>query len=225
VTRIPLAQELRWAWRSVRARGARAWFIVGLMAVALAGNTLVFSVVDSLIFHTLPFRDADQLVQIVSKRGGDFILSGPLMEAWRQQRDIFAGVEGYRPESLFLLNGDTAESIEAADITPGLLALLGVAPRWGRALTEADAAVPDDTKVLIAEGLARRRFGRPELALGKRLETTSQSHEVVGVMPAAFAFPRGVPAGTTQMWLPLQTSGSPVDGTSWSWPTWKKKVN
>jgi len=48
--------EIRWAWRNIIARRWRAALTVGLLALALAATTIVFSAADSLVFvasHTL----------------------------------------------------------------------------------------------------------------------------------------------------------------------------
>src|SRR5262245_5582593 len=56
--------DLRWAWRGVRARGWRAIFIVMLLAVAMAANTVVFSAADAFVFNRAPFPDAAHLAVI-----------------------------------------------------------------------------------------------------------------------------------------------------------------
>ena len=56
--------EFRWALRNLRARGWRAPLAAALLAIALAANSLVFSTADSLVFHRVPYRDAERLVEI-----------------------------------------------------------------------------------------------------------------------------------------------------------------
>src|SRR6185436_5061803 len=75
-------QELKWAWRGVRARGARGWLVAGLLGIAIAANTLVFAVADSVVFNRVPYPNADRIVQIQSVlrpgSGGDVFFSASL---------------------------------------------------------------------------------------------------------------------------------------------------
>ena len=104
---------------------------------------------------------------------------------------MFSGVHGYLDKTLFLTGGGEPELVPTADITPGLIELLGAVPRWGRSLDAADAREIDPQVVVISERLARRRFGNPSQAVGRHLETTDRPLLVVGVMRADFRFPEG----------------------------------
>lgn len=191
-----LGFELRWAVRSVLSRGWRAALIVGLLAVTLAANALVFAVADSTLFRRVPYPDADRIVEILSRRqpgGRDTrFMSAALLDLWREQTDLFAGVEAYLGKGgVFVVGEDTAEQVPTADVTPGLIELLGVAPSWGRTFTDSDTDAAGAIPTLIGETMARRRFGRPESALGQRLATTGEPLLIVGVMPEDFRFPNG----------------------------------
>src|SRR5262245_45537736 len=93
--------EMRWAWRNVRARGRRAGLAAALLAAALAANAVVFSVADSLVFHRAPYSDAHRLVAI-ERRGGGGFLTPALLDQWRRETELFAGVHGYLTKTLFL---------------------------------------------------------------------------------------------------------------------------
>jgi len=94
--------DLRWAWRNLRARGWRPVLAAVLLAVALAAHTLMFTVADSLVFHRAPYGEPDRLVEFQerdARTGRSFgaFLTVPLLEEWRNQRDLFEGAEGHRP--------------------------------------------------------------------------------------------------------------------------------
>jgi predicted permease len=180
-----------------------------LLATALAANTLVFSAADSLVFHRAPYRDVDRLVEIrqldarTGQPGPSGFLSPPLLVEWRKQTDLFSGVEGYLNKVIFLSGAGEPERVDAADVTTGLIDLLGTRPRWGRTFTADDAREADAQPVLIAESLARERFGDPAAAVGQRLETTAEPLAIVGVMPAAFRYPDG----SQRIWRALDPRG------------------
>jgi putative ABC transport system permease protein len=188
-------RELHWAWRGVRGRGLRAALVVVLVALALAGNALIFAVADALVFNRVPYPSADRIVEIHAvdtpdQTNGDRFFSAALLDEWRKQTDLFSSVQGYLTKNVFVVSDGRSEIASTTDITPGLIELLGVAPAWGRTLSEVDARETAVLPSLLSAQLARQLFGRPEHALGKTVETTAYPLLVVGVMADDFAFPR-----------------------------------
>ncbi len=208
-----LLRDARWAWRNLRSRGWRPVLAVGLLAVALAANTLVFAAADSLVFHRAPYRDFEQLIEIQQRnartgRPGSSFVTPALLDEWRKQTDLLSGVEGHLFKVIFLSGTGEPMLVQAADVTVGLVGLLGERPRWGRGFLEEDAHQTNPQPVLIAESLAIERFGDPSRAVGQRLETTADPLVVVGVMPASFRFPDG----SQRIWRALDPRGPLADG-------------
>jgi predicted permease len=178
-----------------------------LLSVALAANAVLFSVADSVIFHRIPYADSERLVEIHRRTGtgrrGDAFMSPALLDAWREQKDLFVGVEGHLSKSLFLAGDGEPEIVATADVTIGLMDLLGVRPGWGRGFVAGDERQLTEPPVLIAESLARERFGSPAAAVGQRLATTGEPLIVIGVMPSDFRFPDNV----HRIWRALDPRG------------------
>ncbi|HUL74211.1 MAG TPA: ABC transporter permease [Vicinamibacterales bacterium] len=177
--------ELVSAWRGVRSRGWRAALAGVLLAVSLAANTIVFSATDALVFRRVPYPADDELVEL-----NRYLPSRELLE-WRRQTDLFTALHGYATRPVFLQAQGQPEIVDVADVTPGLIDMLGVSAGWGRSLADADARETSGEVVLVSEDLARRRFGRPADAVGRTLETTGAPLVIVGVMGADFRFPMG----------------------------------
>lgn len=208
-----LAGEALWAWRSVRGRARRAVLSAAIVGLSLGAATLVFSTADSLVFRRVPYADPDRLVEIrsVDPRSGDLgdaFLSAPLLEEWRKQRDLFVGVQGYLTKAVFLTDDVGSTIVQCADVTVGLIELLGVEPKWGRLFAPGDERQSSPQPVLIAEQLARERFGDPSAAVGRRIETTAEPLFVVGVMADAFRFPNS----THRIWRALDPRGELARG-------------
>jgi predicted permease len=181
---------------------------IGLLAVALAANTLMFAVADSLVFHRAPYSAADRLVELQERdvrtgRGFGTSLTVPLLDEWRNQRDLFEGLEGHLHKVIFLSGSAGPELVPAADVTVGLTSLLGVRPRWGRPFAPGDERPTGTQAVLISESLARQRFGDPARAVGQTMETTADPLMVIGVMPAAFRYP----GDSERIWRALDPRG------------------
>ena len=200
--------ELHWAWRNIRARGWRSVLTSGLLALALAATTIVFSAADSLVFRRVAYEDADRLITFETRdattgRPGGGFASAALLDEWRKQTDLFAGVHGHLYKTIFLIGNGEPELVPAADVTDGLIEMLGTRPQWGRSLNDEDTRHTDIQAVVIAEALARQRFADPANAVGQTIETTAEPLLVVGVMPASFRFPDG----TQRIWRAFDPRG------------------
>jgi predicted permease len=201
-----IANEVRWALRGIRARGWRAALMVMLLAVALAANTVLFSAADALVFMRLPYRDAGRLVEFSGFSPTDpraamrWMVPPNVFDSLRQRMDLFGDVQGYITGSYTFLPGIAGpEMIRHTFVTPGLVEMLGWTPKWGRTLTAQDAAETGARMVLVAEELARERFGSPALAVGAQLETSDESIVIAGVMASGFKFPDS----PQRIWRPL----------------------
>ncbi len=201
-------REMRWAWRNITARRWRAALTIGLLALTLAATTIVFSAADSLVFRRVAYPAADRLITFDTRdaktgRPGGGFATAAMLDEWRKQTDLFSGVHGHLYKTIFLVGSGEPELVPAADVTVGLIDMLGVRPRWGRTFSADDTEQTDVHAVLIAEAIARERFGDPARAVGQRIETTAEPLQVVGVMPASFRFPDG----TQRIWRAFDSRG------------------
>ncbi len=201
-------REIRWAWRNITARRWRAALTIGLLALALAATTIVFSAADSLVFRRVAYPAADRLITFDTRdaktgRPGGGFASAAVLDEWRKQTELFSGVHGHLYKTIFLIGNGEPELVPAADVTVGLIEMLDVRPRWGRTFSADDTQHTDVHVVLIAEAIARERFGDPARAVGQRIATTAEPLQVVGVMPASFRFPDG----TQRIWRAFEPQG------------------
>jgi predicted permease len=193
--------ELRWAWRGVRARGWRAVLIVLLFGVTLGASAVVFSAADAFVFRTVPYERPDGLVilQRPISSNSDYTKVAAVIE-WRKHQDLFAAVHGHdRAGPMFLSIGDVTEGIGSHRITPGLLEMLGVVPTIGRPFVDGDGAPGSPEVAIVSDRLARRLFGSPDDALGQLLPAGDRTPRIIGVVPPAFRFP----GASEHIWLPL----------------------
>ena len=112
---------------------------------------------------------------------------------------LFDGIGAYSGWGFTITGGDRAESVDGARVTPELLQVLGVQPLHGRLLHAGEGAPGRDRVTILGESLWRRRFGADPSAVGRTIEIDGIGHEIIGVLPASFAFPDGASA----MWLPI----------------------
>jgi putative ABC transport system permease protein len=188
------------AWRSlVRNPGALVLAVVAL-ALGIGGATAMFAVVDAVLLNPLPYANGDRLRELtIDPAPGsprpDF--QPAQVEAIRSRTETFLAVERYGMGAEALTDGD-AEMVASPSLTPGFLHVLGAAPIVGRLFT-ADEADRGARVVLIGERLWRTRFGGAPDVVGRRIALEGVPHEVVGVLPARFAYPER----TAAIWHPL----------------------
>ena len=189
-----LGSDLRQAFRALTARPGTTALAVGLLALAIAACTAVFTVADAVIFKPVPYQHADRLVPIgIARRPGAWptLNATPaLVRAW-QESGAFARVEAHASMSGTTLDeGLEPRSVPQSWITPGMLDLLGVRPMRGRAFTHEDTQAANPP-ALISEALWRSQFGADPSIVGRRVSVEGKPTEIVGVMPAHFRFPLG----------------------------------
>jgi predicted permease len=197
-----LGHDLRLAVRSLLASRAQTMLAVLTLALGIGINTAVFSVLDSILWRPVPFRDAARFVELanfnVARKFTYLGASRQLLLQWRGQADLFDRVETYERSSLLYEDVTGAEMVPGAILTPGLLGMLGVPARLGRTFVDGDGRDGADDRVVVSDRFWRVRLHADPSAVAKRLTIGGRPYTVVGVMPATFRFPSDI----EDLWLP-----------------------
>jgi putative ABC transport system permease protein len=106
----------------------------------------------------------------------------------------------YTNTSITLSEGEEAERVNAAFVSPGLFSLLGVRPAIGQGFAPGDTAWVESSPVMISEELWDRRFGRDPAIVGRTIQLSLGARQVVGVLPRSFDFP----SSDIQVWYPAR---------------------
>jgi predicted permease len=88
--------------------------------------------------------------------------------------------------------------VPAMGVTASFFDTLGVRAALGRTLVATDDAPNAEPVVVLSDAVWRRRFGADPSVVGTRVTINDRLHEVVGIMPEGFAFPRGA-----ELWMPV----------------------
>lgn len=182
------------------------------LALGVGATTAVFSALDAVVLRPLPFAAPERLVEIDDVRiplrwpgGESFPKGSPDITDLEGLDGVFDGVAAYAPGGLNLSGVGSPRRIQVGVVTPDLFAILGVPPLVGRSFT-AEEGQPDGPRVaLISEPLWRTGFGADRAALGRSVTLNGRAYDVVGVMPAWFAFPE-----EAEVWIPLSVPATPA---------------
>ena len=171
------------------------------LALGIASTTAIFSVVDSVLLHPLPYPQSDQIVYVsqTNRTTGEMIdaFSPANYLDMAEQNRVFSVMAAGRGWQGNLSGGDRPERIRMTMITASFFPLFGVSPMLGRVLLPSDESPGGDHVVVLSYGLWQRRYGADRALIGRSIELDSQPYEVVGVMPPTFS-----PDDYGELWLP-----------------------
>lgn len=204
--------ELGRAIRSLRQQPLFAAVVVLTLALGIGANTVVFTVVDSVLLTPLPYPQAERLVRLYnfyddgSGRGSAFVV-GPAFAAYRGLDDVFDGLATeftYREVGADLVTGERPVRVTGMPVSAGLFETLGIDLAIGRefARDEENGA----RLAILGHGLWQTAFAADPQVLGRAVELDGVPYTVVGVAPSGFRNPLG---WQVDLWIPedLQSPG------------------
>jgi len=200
--------DLRVAGRILLKNPGFAAVAVFVLALSIAGNTMVFSIADAVLLRPLPFAAPENLVAIRSQWFGPAAASGPVSFPdfldLRRRNHVFEGMAVYRTDNFIVTAGEESASITGAVVSADLFHLLGARPAHGRTFrSEEDdpARAEGSLPAIISARLWKARFGADPAAVGRSLIVNDRPLTIVGIMEPEFQFP--IQADTPDLWIPI----------------------
>jgi len=186
-----LQQDLKYAARTFARTPGFVITACLVTALGIGATTAAFSVTNYVFLRPLPYADPDRLVT-VWHRTPDYRLemSPPNYRDLKAQTTSFDALGAYHGFDANVVAGAEPERLTGAAVTSEVLPLLGVRPAIGRLFTAEEERQATGSFAVLSYGLWQRAFGGDAGVLGRTIRIDGTPHLVVGVMPAAFAFPR-----------------------------------
>jgi putative ABC transport system permease protein len=198
-----LAFDARLALRGLRRDRAYALASVAMLALALALNTTVFTVMDAMLFRGYPGvpRSHELVFLQEHDRRGLCCISYADAGDWQTQARSFQGLALIGGRTIALRDAEgRAMDLRVTTVGANLFGLLGVPPVLGRDFTAADAAPGARPVVMLSERLWQARFGGRAGVVGAVVHVDGAPAEIVGIMPPGFEFPM---TATDGLWMPI----------------------
>ncbi len=181
--------------------------IAALLSLVLGIGSVgaMFAVVYGVLLAPLPYGEPERLVSV----GLDTPAAGEIRQppavwfTYRQHAKSLSDVGISRTGSANVWtegDGKPADSVIATWVNASMVSLLQVPPLLGRTFTREEEMRGGPDAVILSEAEWRSRFHAASDILGRTLMVNSVPRQVVGVMPARFAFP----AARTRLWLPVK---------------------
>jgi putative ABC transport system permease protein len=203
-----MLSDLRHAFRCLAKSPGFTVIVLLTLALGLGVNTSMYTVVDVLLFRSVPFEDPERLLSIVGTTPQTQFdgFSFPELEEIRAQ----AAGPGKAFESITTLSqwnntlaepGKTAERLLSLDASADFFNTFRIQPMLGRAFTK-DEEVPGRNQVaILSYAVWQSRFAGDPKILGRAIRLNAEQVTVIGVMPASFVAPLFF--GPIDLWRPI----------------------
>jgi len=185
--------DVRYALRSFRRQKLATGLVVTMLALGIAANIVVFSLVNALLLRPFPFDHPDRLVFFNEKAPRwnlDVVgINYPDFWEWHEHQRAFEAIALYDGQAFNLADDQRPERIGGAQVTRDFAKVLGVQPILGRMFTPEEDRPKGPRAVVLSERLWRTRFGADQNVLGRSLRLDGEPWTIVGVLPARAEFP------------------------------------
>lgn len=185
-------QDLRFGLRTLVKKPGFTVTAVLTLAMGIGATSAVFSVVDRILFRSLPYSDPEKLVSFGFKapiESLEFML-GTDYVIWRGQQTPFESVTTLTPAG-----GDCDVTdqhptrLTCAYVESNFLPTLGIQPIVGRNFSRDEDRPNAPRVVMLSYGLWRSRFGGDPGIIGKNISLDGQRAAIIGVLAADFEMP------------------------------------
>jgi predicted permease len=191
-----ILQDLRYAFRTMRRDAAFCAVAVLILGLGIGANTAIFSVVNTVLFRPLPFRDPSRLVWIanVLPSGG---LSGVTSRVsnyrdYRTMNRSFDDLTAYFAFSDYgsytLTEFGEPERLIGYGVAQNFFQMLGIRLALGRPFDNEECKWNGRKAVILSHGLWQRRFGSDPHIVGRSITLNGAPTIVTGVLPESFDF-------------------------------------
>lgn len=224
-----LLRDLGFGARLLWRRPAFTAVAVLSLALGIGLSTVMFSVVNAVLFAPTPVREPERLAEIYTSQLAEMpylTTSYPDFLDLQSSTDAFSGMAAHAMvRGLFRRGEDRAEIVLGEVVNEGYFDVLGIRLARGRPFTpEENRTELTDPVMVLSHGFWQRRLGGEPGVLGRTIELSGVTYTVVGVAPAGFA--GSIPGLAPEFWAPLamveklnfsgiqSQSSTPVPGTT-----------
>src|SRR4030095_25745 len=187
-----LRQDLRYALRRLKHKPGFTIVVVLILALGIAANTAIFSVVNSVLLAPLPYADPDRLVVVKETNPSksverNSVSPGNFLDL--QEAQLFDSVTAFYETATTLQGTQDTEQVATAQVSVEFFKTLGVKPALGQpppegisgAAFEVGRFMSGDRMVVISDGLWKRRYASDPSIVGKKITINGSDWEGSGV--------------------------------------------
>jgi len=196
-------QDLGYSLRTLRKSPGFTLVAVITLALGVAANTTIFSMVSAILLRKPPVSDPDRLMIVSSINKADpgslLGVSVPDYASWREQARSFEDLAASADRDVTLSGGTEPQRVAALGVTGSYFRVLKVHAALGRTFSPGEDERGREHVVVLSYKLWESRFGADPRIVGQEVPIDGERHTVIGVMPAQFR----LDAFNGALWIPL----------------------
>src|SRR2546421_3906509 len=182
-----LVQDFKFALRMFLKHPGFTAIAVLMLALGIGVNTAIFSIVNAVLLHPLPYEHAERIQHIWDnnlQRGvQEVLVSYPKFAEWKDQSNSFDGISAFTIRSFNLKGQGEPEQAQGARVSTDFFQVMGVKPSLGRTFYPDEDAPGGNQVVILSDELWQSHFGASQSIIGQTLILDGKITTVVGVMP------------------------------------------
>jgi putative ABC transport system permease protein len=174
------------------------------LALGIAANTTVFTIVNAMLLRDLPFDAPDRIVALDTQNTGDARapvagVSHPEWQDWQAGARAVDGIGAFTDAAMNVAEESLApERFRGMYISANSFGLIRQRPAFGRDFRLEDDRPGAEPVVLLGHSVWTSRYAGDAAVIGRVIRINGIASTVIGVMPEGFAFPR-----RAELWQPL----------------------
>ncbi len=189
--------DVRHGLRALRHNPVFATVALLTIAIGIAANAAVFTVVNSVLLKPLNYPQPERLVALRQLAPGaeglaDFqnglLLSPSMYYTYAEHNRTFQSLGVWIAGTANVTGLAEPEQVRTVAVSDGMLETLSVPPAIGRWFSHVDQIPNAPGSAILSYGYWRRRFGGDRAVIGRTIIVDSQPRTIVGVMPEGFRF-------------------------------------
>jgi len=205
-----VARDFRHALRMLLRNPGFTVVAVLTLALGIGANTAIFSIINSVLLHPLPYHDPDNLVMVWESNSQHPKLhntvSPPNFLDWQSGNTVFSTMAFVFDERDNLTGNGEPQEVVVQDVSANFFSLLGVDPIIGPGFTPENGQPGHANVVILSYGLWKERFASDPAIVGKSILLNGHPQTVVGVAPQNFQWfikDGSLTGAKPQMWSPF----------------------
>lgn len=189
---MTLLQDVRFGFRMMAKTPVVSVVAVLSLALGVAANAAMFSILNSFLLEPLPYADQDQLVIFLTSDEGEERMDMAGGISVPNFRDVVAASSSIVSSTVYgtdvanLTGLDTPEQLTIVVATPSIFDLLGVQPALGRGFRAEEGAEGAGNVLVLHHDYWESRFLGDREILGRSVTLDGEPYTVIGVMPEGF---------------------------------------
>jgi putative ABC transport system permease protein len=198
-----LRKDLRFGLRAlVKSPGFTAVAVLTL-ALGFGATTSIFSVVNAILFHPLPYYQESRVMllrETDARRNGNDTISVPYPDFldWREQSRAFSKLAVVHNLNFAVTGIGEPEQVDGFAVSPNFLSLLGVKPALGRDFSPDEEKQGTAPVVMLSYAYWQSHYGGDQSVVGRTILLYGRPYTIVGVLPQNFYY-----TSRAAIWAPI----------------------